>query len=193
MTSFVIKDHEHREIPSTWKPARGSRCAFCRIVRGEAPAYKLYENDSVIAILDIAPLRPGHTLVIPKTHISRVSDLPDELAAQCGLAVSKMARAISTALQNTALNVVCNQEYAQAVPHVHYHIIPAPRPESQAGANTMGDPSAQVVPALARREARDHVTRPLTEKEMLHRELEARSGLEESEAEKLVEIIRARL
>ena len=85
------------------------------------------------------PLRHGHTLVIPKLHTSRVSDLPDEFAAECGKAVSKLSRAISggashfyaslgrhqgasltpaLAVNNTALNVVCNQEYAQAVPHV---------------------------------------------------------------------------
>ena len=74
---------------------------------------------------------------------------------------------------------------------VHYHIIPAPRPD--ASADAVGDPSAQVVPALATREERDHVTGPLTEKEMHFREGEARGGLDEGDAQKLVEIIRARL
>lgn len=85
--------------------------------------------------VDILPLRPGHTLVIPKKHISRLSDLPPELAAAVGGAVSKVARALTEgecysfmaeraglmvvlATGNTGLNVVCNQEYAQAVPHV---------------------------------------------------------------------------
>ena len=85
------------------------------------------------------PLRPGHTLVIPKIHTPRVSELAPEFAAATGIAVSKVARALAEgrshfgllatqslkqrnnrdiALDNTGLNVVCNQEYAQAVPHV---------------------------------------------------------------------------
>jgi len=85
---------------------------------------------------DILPLRKGHTLVVPKAHISRLSELPSELAAAIGESVTKVARSLTLgelyannlllwlnilcclALENTALNVVCNQEYAQAVPHV---------------------------------------------------------------------------
>ncbi|KAI0766390.1 HIT-like protein [Trametes elegans] len=173
MTSFIIKQTESRPLPAQWQtdPA----CPFCKIVRGDAPAYKLYENESVIAILDILPLRPGHALVIPKVHISRVSELPEEFAAECGKAVTRVARAISAAVENTALNVVCNQEYAQAVHHVHYHIIPAPRP------------GADDAP-----ERGDHVTKALTEKEMFKLEFEARHNLQDESATKLAENIRSR-
>lgn len=141
------------------------------------------------------------------------------------------------ALQNTALNVVCNQEYAQAVPHVsppllsrnicqsrhpmstssacgssflraasaaarirlnsvclqvHYHIIPAPQPG--AGASTSGGDTPAPEPASGpQREAHGRVTHPLTEKEMHWRELEARHRLNEDDAIRLVESIRARL
>ncbi|KAI0356422.1 HIT-like protein [Trametes cingulata] len=122
------------------------------------------------------PLRHGHTLVIPKVHISRVSELPDEFAAECGKAVSRVSRAIAQAVENTALNVVCNQEYAQAVPHVHYHIIPAPRPGSSETP-----------------ERTDHVTKPLTQKEMHWLEFTSRNELEDDLASKLVDTIRARL
>ncbi|KAL1950174.1 hypothetical protein VTO73DRAFT_5297 [Trametes versicolor] len=122
------------------------------------------------------PLRAGHALVIPKVHIPRVSELPDEFAAECGKAVSRVARAIATAVENTALNVVCNQEYAQAVNHVHYHIIPAPKPGSSETA-----------------EKSDHVTQPLTQKEMHQLEFESRNYLEEESAKRLVDSIRARL
>ncbi|KAJ3011003.1 hypothetical protein NUW54_g2311 [Trametes sanguinea] len=169
MTSFIIKAHEGRSIPLEWKLDAG--CAFCKIVRGEAPAHKMYETDTVIAILDIQPLRPGHTLVIPKIHIPRVSELPDEFAGECGKAVSRVARALATVLGNTALNVVCNQEYAQAVPHVHYHIIPAPKP------------SSEPVPVLKT----DHVTKPLTQKEMHRLEFESRNDLDEEFARRLVD------
>ncbi|KAI0657348.1 HIT-like protein [Cubamyces menziesii] len=176
MTSFIIKAHENRPLPLEWRTDPG--CTFCRIVRGQAHAFKVYEDEKIIAILDIMPLRHGHTLVIPKVHISRVSDLPDEFAAECGKAVSKLSRAISAAVDNTALNVVCNQEYAQAVPHVHYHIIPAPRP----GAVPAGPPVRS-----------DHITRPLTQMEMHDLEFESRKWLEDDQALKLVESIRSHL
>ncbi|KAM5534968.1 hypothetical protein V8D89_011341 [Ganoderma adspersum] len=188
MTSYVLEAHEKRNpIPDPWRTDPRS-CVFCRIIHGQGPAYKVYEDDMVIAILDIAPLRRGHTLVIPKTHVSRVSELPGEFAAACGMVVTKVARAITGALQNTALNVMCNQEYAQVVPHVHYHIIPAPRPgfDESAGVNA----AAELADTP---EHRDRVTKPLTEKEMHQREFEVRSKLYEDEAERLVESIRAHL
>ncbi|KIK92505.1 hypothetical protein PAXRUDRAFT_829893 [Paxillus rubicundulus Ve08.2h10] len=111
----MIDAHVDRKLQQDWKD--DSRCTFCRIIANELPATRLYENDKVIAILDILPLRAGHTLVIPKTHISRVSELPAEIAAAIGEAVSKLARSLTEALENTALNIVCNQEYAQSVPH----------------------------------------------------------------------------
>ncbi|KAH7336834.1 HIT-like domain-containing protein, partial [Rhizoctonia solani] len=80
----------------------------------------------VLAILDIQPIRRGHALVIPKPHVQRLSDLSPELAGAVGAAVSRVTGAICRGLGITALNVVSNQEYAQAVPHVHYHIVPAP-------------------------------------------------------------------
>jgi len=175
MTSFIIQAHEARSIPSVWKD--DANCPFCLIIRGESPAVRVYENDKVIAILDIAPLREGHTLVIPKTHYSRVSELPAEFAAACGEAVSKVANALTQALGNTALNVVCNQEYAQAVFHVHYHIIPAPRFDNPV-------PTAEKV---------DHVVLPLTHKEMHRRETEARSELDFDDSQELITRIRSHL
>ncbi|KAJ6512027.1 HIT-like protein [Mycena vitilis] len=170
MTSFLIKAHEDR-APSPWS---NEDCAFCRIIRNEIPSTRVYESDTVIAILDILPLRKGHTLVIPKVHVSRLSELPSEYASAVGVAVTNVAHALTLALDNTALNVVCNQEYAQAVPHVHYHVIPAP---------TFGkQPEAP---------AKD--TDPLTMKEMHQREFEGRSELDEDEAAVLAERIRSKL
>ncbi|KAI0916997.1 hypothetical protein AcW2_007246 [Taiwanofungus camphoratus] len=178
MTSFIIKAHEGRPVPSSWRSHPD--CPFCRIIRGEAPAFRLFEDDRVIAILDILPLRAGHTLVIPKIHYSRVSELPAEFAAAVGEAVSKVANALTQATQNTGLNVVCNQEYAQAVPHVHYHIIPAPLFSS----NLKSDNVSEKI---------DRVTLPLTEKEIFHKEVQAREELDDEEARNLTEKIRARM
>ncbi|KAJ7644326.1 HIT-like protein [Roridomyces roridus] len=169
MTSFLIKAHVGR--PSSWQSEPD--CTFCRIIRNELPAVRVYENDLVLAILDILPLRRGHTLVIPKVHYSRLSELPADLAAATGEAVSKVAHALTLALDNTALNVVCNQEYAQAVPHVHYHVIPAP---------TFGKQAPE-----------PPVKEPLTQREMHQREFEGRSELEDDDAVILAQQIRSKL
>jgi len=172
MTSFIINSHVGRQTPSAW--AHNEKCAFCRIIDGELPASTVYETEKVIAILDILPLRPGHTLVIPKAHISKLSDLPPDLASAAGEAVSKVANALTEAMGNTGLNVVCNQEYAQAVPHVHYHIIPAPQ---------LGSNSPEAVAGQA----------PRTHQEMHQKEFESRHELDDDDANVLVTRIRARL
>ncbi|KIJ54908.1 hypothetical protein M422DRAFT_73658 [Sphaerobolus stellatus SS14] len=174
MTSFIIDAHLNRKMPAQWK-SDASFCAFCRIIFEGASAHKVYENENVIAILDILPLRRGHVLVIPKTHISRLSDLPPKLAGSMGEAVSKVADALTKALDHTALNVVCNQEYAQAVPHVHYHIVPAPK--------LSGPESEPIAPPLA----------PVSMGEMHRREFLGREELDDEEAEVLCRIIRSKL
>jgi len=174
MTSFIIDAQKNRSVHSSWK--QDPDCPFCRIVRGELPAYRVFENEEVVAILDILPLRRGHTLVIPKIHLSRLSELPSEFAAATGEAVTKVAHAVTQALGNTALNVVGNQEYAQAVHHVHYHIIPAPSPSSTKNNSEEKDPRI-----------------PLTSKEMHKLEFESRTELDDKDAEVLVRKICARL
>ncbi|KAH7103329.1 HIT-like protein [Auriculariales sp. MPI-PUGE-AT-0066] len=132
MTSHIISAHTARADIATeaWKPypSDPENCVFCRIVRNEQHEHHIYDDPDgrVSAFLDILPIRPGHTLVIPRTHVKRLTDLDEEDAAALGKAVSRVGRAITEALGNTGLNIVCNQEYAQAVPHVHFHIVPAP-------------------------------------------------------------------
>ncbi|KAJ6466489.1 HIT-like protein [Mycena sanguinolenta] len=172
MTSFLIKAHENR-APSPWSGYQD--CVFCRIIRDEIPSIRVFENAMVIAVLDILPLRKGHTLVIPKAHFSRLSELPTDYAAAVGVAVTQVAHALTQALDNTALNVVCNQEYAQAVPHVHYHVIPAPTFGRQPSPPAADD------------------TKPLTVKEMHQREYEGRTELDEEEGAILAEQIRSKL
>ncbi|KAG7088614.1 hypothetical protein E1B28_012588 [Marasmius oreades] len=178
MTSFVINSHLDRQVPFNWRT--DSSCPFCRIIIDEAPSSRVFENEKVVAFLDIMPLRPGHTLVVPKFHCPRVSELPSEFAAAVGEAVSKIANALTKALDHTALNVVCNQEYAQAVPHVHYHIIPAPK---------LGVSK----PEIDTRTGTVRSRLPPTEREMHRMEFESRDELDEDEAKDLVERIRAHL
>jgi len=99
---------------------------FSRIIRGEIPCHKIYEDARVLAFLDIFPLSRGHTLVIPKEPAPTVDRLSDESAAAVGWALPRVARAIMKATGAEAYNILQNNgELAhQAVHHVHFHIIP---------------------------------------------------------------------
>jgi len=99
---------------------------FSRIIRGEIPSHKVYEDPHVFAFLDISPLSPGHTLVIPKEEKATLDQLSDESAAAIGRALPRICRAVLKATGATAYNILQNNGAAahQAVFHVHFHIIP---------------------------------------------------------------------
>jgi histidine triad (HIT) family protein len=105
-----------------------SETIFSRIIRGEIPCARVYEDDHVLAFLDIAPLSPGHTLVIPKEPAQTLDQLSDDAAAAVGRVLPRIARAVLAATGATAYNVLQNNGAAahQAVFHVHFHIIPKP-------------------------------------------------------------------
>ncbi len=99
---------------------------FDKILAGEIPAYRVYEDDHVFAFLDIGPLSPGHTLVIPKERRAHLHQLSDESAAALGRALPRLCRAVLAATGATDYNVLQNNGAAahQVVMHVHFHIIP---------------------------------------------------------------------
>jgi histidine triad (HIT) family protein len=99
---------------------------FDKILDGEIPCHKVYEDAHVLAFLDIGPLSEGHTLVIPKERKAFLHELSDESAAAVGRILPRLARAIVEATGTTAYNVLQNNgsEAHQAVYHVHFHIIP---------------------------------------------------------------------
>ncbi|MFP5239262.1 MAG: HIT family protein [Acidobacteriota bacterium] len=101
-------------------------CLFCRIVRGEIPCAKVYENDAVLAFLDIAPVNKGHTLVIPKAHHADVYDLPPALGARLLEAVQAVGASFKGALGATGMNLGMNNgaSAGQMVFHAHWHLIP---------------------------------------------------------------------
>jgi histidine triad (HIT) family protein len=101
-------------------------CIFCKIIKGELPSVKVYENDKVIAFLDIRPINPGHTLVVPKEHFENLLDGGDEILKEIMLTVKKVAWAIVKAFDLKGFNVAQNNgEIAgQIVPHLHWHIVP---------------------------------------------------------------------
>jgi histidine triad (HIT) family protein len=99
---------------------------FDRILRGDIPSHKVYEDDQVFAFLDINPIAKGHTLVVPKESKAYLHELSDESAAALGRALPRICRAVLKATGATAYNVLQNNGSAahQAVFHVHFHIIP---------------------------------------------------------------------
>ena len=105
------------------------RCVFCRIIRGELPAHKVYEDERVLAFLDINPSAPGHTLIIPKAHIAKVKDLPEEDAVALFGALRGLVGGVQESMDAPASTIGINngRESGQEVPHVHIHVIPRSR------------------------------------------------------------------
>jgi histidine triad (HIT) family protein len=101
-------------------------CVFCRIAAGEVPAAKLIETETVVSFLDIAPVNPGHCLVVPKRHAATLLDLNDEELTDCVLAARQLARAVMEVTGSPGLNLLQNNDRCagQVVPHVHFHVIP---------------------------------------------------------------------
>jgi histidine triad (HIT) family protein len=113
---------------------------FSKILRGEIPCHRLYEDDRVLAFLDIGPLSEGHTLVIPKEAAVTVDQLSDESAAAIGRVLPRIARAVLKATGAKAFNILQNNGSAahQAVMHVHFHIIPRFTDRDQGGGLELG-------------------------------------------------------
>lgn len=101
-------------------------CVFCRIVNGELPSSKVYENEKVVAFLDISPVNKGHTLVIAKEHHKTMMDLPDDLLKEVIVAAKRVSKAVMDATGAGGISIaLSNHEVAgQAVPHAHFHVIP---------------------------------------------------------------------
>lgn len=99
---------------------------FTKILRGEIPCHRVYEDEAVLAFLDVSPLAPGHTLVIPKEAVATLDRLSDESSAAIGRVLPRIARAVLAETGATSFNVLQNNGAAahQAVFHVHFHIIP---------------------------------------------------------------------
>ena len=100
-------------------------CIFCRIIQGEIPSYKVYEDDYVLAFLDISQITKGHTLIMPKKNVKNVYEMDEELASQVFKSVPKIANAIKKAFNPIGLNIINNNEKPhQSVDHFHIHLIP---------------------------------------------------------------------
>ena len=103
-----------------------SDCIFCKIIAGDIPGAKIYEDDKVLSFLDIAPFSDGHALVIPKDHVGRLDECPVAIMEAVAGKLPVIARAVMEAVGAEAFNIVCNngRQAGQLVGHLHFHIIP---------------------------------------------------------------------
>jgi histidine triad (HIT) family protein len=101
-------------------------CIFCRILRGDVPCTKVYEDTETLAFMDINPANPGHLLVIPRFHAATLYDVPERWLIATAVTVQKVARAVRTALDPYGLNLVQanGPGAAQSVQHFHWHVLP---------------------------------------------------------------------
>ncbi len=108
------------------QPGAEPGCIFCRIVAGDVPCFKLYEDGETLAFMDINPANTGHALVIPKAHHADIYAVPADLAAATMRTARLIARAVRAALAPEGLNLVqCNgPAAAQSVDHFHMHVLP---------------------------------------------------------------------
>lgn len=101
-------------------------CIFCRIVSGEIPSWKVYEDDSYLAFLDQSQAKDGHTLVIPKAHHENIFETPDELLGQLAIKVKEIAIKVKSKMDSDGITLLqCNGAAGlQSVFHIHFHVIP---------------------------------------------------------------------
>lgn len=121
---------------------------FSKIIRGEIPCHRVYEDERVLAFLDINPLSTGHTLVIPKEPAATLDALSDESAAALGRVLPRICRAVVAVSGINEYNVLENNGATahQAVAHVHFHIIPKPAKTEGLG---IGWPARTIDPSAA--------------------------------------------
>lgn len=101
-------------------------CIFCKIISGDIPSAKVYEDEHVYAFLDISQVAKGHTLIIPKTHTKNIFDTPPEVAKQLFARVPVIANAIKEVYKPKGMNILNNNEApaGQTVFHLHIHLLP---------------------------------------------------------------------
>ena len=101
-------------------------CIFCKIISGELPSHKVYEDDNNLAFLDINPTSHGHTLVVPKKHFVNMEDVPEEELKQTILIVKKIGKKLKDGLGVESYNICVNNDPAagQLIPHIHFHLVP---------------------------------------------------------------------
>lgn len=108
-------------------------CLFCQIARGQTPAARVLETETVIAFLDHRPLFPGHCLVIPREHVDTLGDLPGPMTGPLFEAAAAVARALEAGLGADGTFVAVNNRVSQSVLHLHVHVVPRRRGDGLRG------------------------------------------------------------
>lgn len=99
-------------------------CVFCSIIAGEVPAHVVLDDEVALAFLDARPLFPGHVLVVPRTHVETLTDLPAADVGPYFERVQRMAAAVRAAMGAQGTFVAVNNTVSQSVPHLHTHVVP---------------------------------------------------------------------
>ncbi|XP_042507214.1 adenylylsulfatase HINT3 isoform X2 [Macadamia integrifolia] len=125
-TSNCVATLGDRRIQDSKKVNEEKDCIFCRIIVGDSPAFKLYEDDTCLCILDLNPLSHGHSLIIPKAHFSSLETTPPSVVGAMCSKVPFISNAIMRATQCDSFNLIVNSGAAagQVIFHTHLHIIP---------------------------------------------------------------------
>ena len=105
---------------------RDPDCIFCKIIDGAIPSARVLETDRAVALLDIQPVTKGHVLVVARSHLPTLADLPDDLAAHVATLLPRLCRAVRDATGAEGYNLIVNngRVAGQTIDHVHWHIIP---------------------------------------------------------------------
>lgn len=99
-------------------------CIFCKIVNGEIPSYKIYEDEKIMAFLDINPYAPGHTLIIPKKHTLDINSIDEKALSHIMKKARDIAKLVTEKLDAPGFTLVQNNGFVQEVKHFHLHVIP---------------------------------------------------------------------
>ena len=99
-------------------------CVFCKIIQGEIPSTKVYEDENTVAFLDINPVNKGHTLVVPRSHHETIEETPEKVLSSAIAVVKKVIIALDKLNEGTNVGINNKAAAGQLVPHVHFHVIP---------------------------------------------------------------------
>ena len=108
-------------------------CRFCEIVAGRAPAAVVLDDEHALAFLDVKPVFPGHTLIVPRTHHETLADLPPDDVGALFLTVRRLAVAVEAGMEADGTFVALNNKVSQSVPHLHVHVVPRRRKDGLRG------------------------------------------------------------
>ena len=101
-------------------------CLFCKIVKGELPSSKIYEDEYTLAFLDLFPVNKGHSLVIPKEHYETIFDVPSEILSKVSSVMKNVADAVKKGVDADGISIAQSngKDAGQVIPHIHFHIMP---------------------------------------------------------------------